>query len=362
MRRAGLLLTLTGVLALLLTPSAHAFIYWASSQDAKLARASNDGTAVNKHFISTGSLPFAVAVNSGHIYWANQNSNTIGRANIDGSGVDNNFISVPTPSGIALTSSYIFWSSIDDSAVGRANLDGSHRQRHLIPTDNPCGVAVDAGHVYWVQAAGTPSLIGRASFAGDNVTQNWVTIPGTSFPCGIAVNTANIFWTDSGFLGGGTNIGRANTSTGMGADASTIGDASTPCGAAVRSTHLYWANAGTNTIGRARTDSTGVNQSFVHTGGNQVCGVAVDSFGFPETTIDGATIRGRKRKATFEFSASDPGSTFTCRLDDRDYRGCSSPKTYTRLHKGTHTFRVKAKSPQGAIDPTAAKRTFKITR
>src|SRR6478672_4336871 len=66
MRRAGLLLTLTGVLALVLTPSAHAFIYWASSQDAKLGRASNDGTSVDKHFISTGALPFAVAVKSGH--------------------------------------------------------------------------------------------------------------------------------------------------------------------------------------------------------------------------------------------------------------------------------------------------------
>jgi hypothetical protein len=362
MRRIGLLVGVGFVFALLLVSNAHAFIYWASSQDAKIGRAANDGTGVDKHFIPTGTLPFAVAVNSAHIYWANQNSNSIGRANLDGSGVDNSFISVPAPSGIALTGSYIFWTSIDDGAVGRADLNGSHRLRHLIPTINPCGVAVDSGHVYWAQDAGTPSLIGRSSFAGDNVTPNWVTIPGVSFPCGVAVNTANIFWADSGFLGGGTNIGRANTSTGMGADASTIGDATTPCGLAVRSTHLYWANAGTNRIGRARTDSTGVNQGFVRTGGNQICGVAVDSFGFPETTIDKATIRGRRRNATFEFSSSDPGSTFECRLDDRAYRGCSSPKTYTRLHRGRHTFRVKAESPQGAVDPTAAKRTFRIRR
>jgi streptogramin lyase len=362
MRRIGLLVGVGFVFALLLVSSAHAFIYWASSQDAKIGRANNDGTGVDKHLISTRSLPFAVAVNSAHIYWANQNGNSIGRANLDGSGVNNNFINVPEPSGVAVTGSYIFWTSITDSAVGRANLNGSNRQRHLIPTTTPCGAAVDSGHVYWVEDGGTPSLIGRASFAGDNVSQSWVTIPGISFPCGVAVNTANIFWADSGFFGGGTNIGRANTSTGMGADASTIGDASTPCGVAVNTNHLYWANAGTNTIGRARTDSTGVNQSFVHTGGDQICGVAVDSLAPPETTIDAATIRGHKRKATFEFSASDPGSTFECRLDDRAYRGCSSPKTYTRLHRGRHTFRVKAESPQGAVDPTAAKRTFRIRR
>jgi len=105
-----------------------------------------------------------------------------------------------------------------------------------------------------------------------------------------------------------------------------------------------------------------VNQGFVHTGGDQICGVAVDSFRFPETTIDKATIRGHKRKASFEFSASVPNSTFTCRLDDGAYRGCSSPKTYRHLHRGRHTFRVKAESPQGAVDPTAAKRTFRIRR
>ncbi len=360
MKRVGLLITLSSVLVLLLVPSAHAFIYWASSQDAKIGRANNDGSGVDNHFIATGSLPFAVAVNSAHLYWANQNGNSIGRANLDGSGVNNHFISVPEPSGVAVTGSYIFWSSISDSAVGRANLNGSSRQRNLIPTTTPCGVAVDSGHVYWAEDSGTPSLIGRASFGGDNVTQNWVTIPGIAFPCGVAINTANIFWADSGFFGGGTNIGRANTSTGMGADASTIGDASTPCGVAVKSSHLYWANAGTNTIGRARTDSTGVKESFIHTGGDQICGVAVDSLQAPETRIDSARIRTKRRKATFRFSSSEAGSTFRCRRDDKVYGACSSPKTYKHLKRGRHTFQVQAKSPQNALDPTPAKKTFKI--
>ena len=99
-----------------------------------------------------------------------------------------------------------------------------------------------------------------------------MTIPGTSFPRGVAVNTASVFWADHGFFGGGTNIGRANITTGMGADASIIGDASTPCGVAVDSAHLYWANFATNTIGRSNTDATAVNQGFISPGGIRSAG------------------------------------------------------------------------------------------
>lgn len=44
---------------------------------------------------------------------------------------------------------------------------------------------------------------------------------------------------------------------------------------------VYWANAGTNTIGRANTNSTGVNQNFTATGGKSICGVAVDALSPP---------------------------------------------------------------------------------
>ena len=39
--------------------------------------------------------------------------------------------------------------------------------------------------------------------------------------------------------------------------------------------HVYWANEGTNTIGRANLDGTGVDQSFI-TGASAPFGVAVD--------------------------------------------------------------------------------------
>src|SRR5437764_13747791 len=107
--RLALVLAIAGAMTLLFAGSAQAFIYWASSQDNSIGRASNDGTGVDPHFIATGSLPFMTAVDSAHIYWVNMNGGSIGRANIDGSGVDNGFISgVTTPSGVAVISVSIF--------------------------------------------------------------------------------------------------------------------------------------------------------------------------------------------------------------------------------------------------------------
>jgi streptogramin lyase len=368
------------VLALLvLTSSADAFIYWADSQNQKIGRANNDGSGVDGSFIQTGQLPFAIAVDSSHIYWANQNSNSIGRANIDGTGVDNSFIAgVKEPSGVAVNGSKIFWSTIP-GPIGRANIDGSKKEPSFITAAVlPCGVALDSGHIYWADDTGPPAYIGRASLDGSNPAPTYVTIPGTSFPCGVAVNAANIFWADTGFFGGGTRIGRANTNTGEGADPSIIGDASTPCGVALDgSSHLYWANTATNTIGRANTDSTGVNQNFVVTGGNAICAVAVDALvaapapagpgpadvDAPQTTI--ATGPGKnlgRGEAKFSFKSNEAGSHFECKLDGKKVARCKSPRRYKHLKPGRHTFRAWAIDAAGNKDGTPAKRRFRVPR
>jgi streptogramin lyase len=309
----GLLLTI-GFVLLLLAGNAQAFVYWASFQDNKIGRANNDGTGVNGSFISTGAGPSAVAVNGSHIYWVNQTGDTIGRANLDGTGADNNFITgVNAPNAVAVSNSFLFWSSTSPDRVGRANLDGTSPNPNLIAgVITPCGVAADSGHLYWTEDNGSPSHIGRSDLNGNSPSHTFVTIPGTSFPCGVAVNTASIFWTDTGLFGGGTNIGRANVTTGTGADASIIGDASTPFGVAVDSSHLYWANAATNTIGRSNADATAVNQGFVATGGNQVAGVAVDSLmpsggsPMPSNAFTIGAITRNKKKGTATLSANVP--------------------------------------------------------
>jgi virginiamycin B lyase len=260
----------------LCAPSAQAFIYWADTQHGTIGRANNDGSGVNDSFITGATSPDTVAVDSSHIYWGNAHS--IGRAGLDGTGVNQNFVAVSGPgeevTGIAVNGASLFWSSVGNK-IGHANLDGSSPKLNFISTSTPCGVALDSGHIYWVSDALGSSYIGRAALNGSSVEGEFVTIPGASpFPCGVAVNSANIYWADWGF-GGGTEIGRADIK-GKSPDASLIGEASAPWGIVVDASHLFWANSGTGTIGRANTDATGVNQSFVVTGGGEIHGVAVD--------------------------------------------------------------------------------------
>jgi hypothetical protein len=65
-------------------------------------------------------------------------------------------------------------------------------------------------------------------------------------------------------------------------------------------------------------------------------------------------------RATFKFKSEPAGATFQCKLDKKKFKPCKSPKTYKGLAAGKHTFRVRAVSASGAVDPTPAKRGFKV--
>ena len=81
----------------------------------------------------------------------------------------------------------------------------------------------------------------------------------------------------------------------------------------------------------------------------------------PETTIvSGPSGTTTSTSATFDFTSSEAGSTFTCSLDGGAYGACTSPKSYSALAVGTHTFRVKARDAAGNEDATPATRTWEI--
>ncbi len=380
--RTGLLAALAVAVAavsLLAASGASAFVYWADSQNSRIGRAANDGSGVTDAFIATGQLPIAVAVDSQHLYWANQNGNSIGRAKIDGSEVNNAFITgITHPSGVAVNGSSIFWSSLAGQ-VGKAKLDGTGVNKNLVTgIPEPCGVALDSGHVYWIDdATGSPAYVGRAGLDGSVVDYSFISIPGTTFPCGIAVNSANIFWSDVGFFAGGTKIGRAGI-TGSGPDPNFIAGADGPCGIAVHGTLLYWSNAGTNAIARANTDGTSLNQSFIQTGGSQICGIAVDDLapaplGPPTPTpaptpgrptakiVSGPGKALVKGKATFKFQASEAGAGFECKLDRGKVARCKPPKKYSHLKPGRHSFKVWAVGA-GGKSAKPATRKFRVPR
>jgi hypothetical protein len=81
----------------------------------------------------------------------------------------------------------------------------------------------------------------------------------------------------------------------------------------------------------------------------------------PDTTITaGPSGTVTDTSATFSFTSSESGSTFTCQLDDGAATSCTSGQTYSNLAGGSHTFSVAATDPAGNVDASPATRTWTI--
>ncbi len=80
----------------------------------------------------------------------------------------------------------------------------------------------------------------------------------------------------------------------------------------------------------------------------------------PETEItSGPAGSASSLPASFAFRAL-PGGSLQCALDNAVFSPCSSPVAFGALALGPHTFRVRAVSPEGEIDPTPASRAFTL--
>lgn len=81
----------------------------------------------------------------------------------------------------------------------------------------------------------------------------------------------------------------------------------------------------------------------------------------PETTITaGPAPLVNIATATFAFTSSESGSTFACSLDGATEAPCTSPKTYTGLGDGSHTFNVRATDGAGNPDASAASSAWTV--
>lgn len=65
----------------------------------------------------------------------------------------------------------------------------------------------------------------------------------------------------------------------------------------------------------------------------------------PTTAIVSASTSGSS--ASFQFTSSEPGSTFSCSLDGAAYETCTSPRAYSGLGPGDHAFAVRSTDPAG---------------
>jgi len=82
----------------------------------------------------------------------------------------------------------------------------------------------------------------------------------------------------------------------------------------------------------------------------------------PETTIDSSNPAAltNSTSASFDFSSNESGSTFQCKLDGGSYASCTSPKGYSGLSEGSHTFSVKATDGADNTDATPATYTWTV--
>ncbi|RMF14688.1 MAG: hypothetical protein D6761_09090 [Candidatus Dadabacteria bacterium] len=81
----------------------------------------------------------------------------------------------------------------------------------------------------------------------------------------------------------------------------------------------------------------------------------------PDTSINsGPSGTVSSGNATFTFSCNESVCTFECALDGAPFSACNSPKAYSGLADGTHTFSVRASDGAGNTDSTPATSTWTV--
>ncbi len=75
----------------------------------------------------------------------------------------------------------------------------------------------------------------------------------------------------------------------------------------------------------------------------------------PDTFINsGPADPSSIRSADFEFSCDEAGCSFECKMDSAPWTNCSSPKNYSGIDPGVHTFQARATDTGGNRDPSPA--------
>ena len=81
----------------------------------------------------------------------------------------------------------------------------------------------------------------------------------------------------------------------------------------------------------------------------------------PDTTIvTKPTNPSNDFNPQFTFTSTQTPSTFECKLDAGAFAACTTPKAYSNLSSGSHTFSVRATDAAGNTDPTPATYTWTI--
>ena len=328
----------------------------------------------------------------GKMYWTNTDSFTFGirRSGIDipagqtaSNRTDVEFLVPGQMFGMTLdlAGSKMYWTQTFNGNVRRSNLNIPAGQNANNRTDiedlvvgesiNRRGIALDrvAGKIYFVDGDG--GRIQRANLDGSNL-EHLVTGLGSYDPVALDLDLAGgkIYFTRGSF-GGPIKIQRANLNGSNVEDVVIL--TAPPLGIAldVPGGKIYWGTGGgggTDKIQRANLD--GSNIEDLVTGLNGVSGMAL---GFtplpanldtipPDTSItSNPPATTNSTSAAFQFTSDDAAATFECKLDSESFAACTSPKNYTGLTNGSHTFQVRAVDAAGNFDTTPASYTWTVT-
>jgi hypothetical protein len=79
----------------------------------------------------------------------------------------------------------------------------------------------------------------------------------------------------------------------------------------------------------------------------------------PDTTISVAP-NVTNGSASFTFSSPEGGVTYQCKIDNDPWESCSSPKAYSGLTEGIHTFQVRAVDAVGNADQSPAGKIWTV--
>ncbi|MFL6036057.1 MAG: FG-GAP-like repeat-containing protein [Gaiellaceae bacterium] len=225
----------------------------------------------------------------------------------------------------------------DDSGGSRAS-----RVSFVAAAGQEYMIAVD-GYAYEMNAATGKVVLRWSSTAVADVTAPKVSL--TSPADGATVGT-------SASLGADASDDAAVAKVEFLADASVFAtDTTAPYSATWVTTSLA---AGVHRLAARATDLSGnVTTSAERT-------VTVDNAP-PETTIaSGPSTAAASTSAGFGFAASEAGSSFECSLDAAAFASCTSPRSYSGLAEGQHSFRVRAVDAVGNVDPTPASRSWTV--
>jgi hypothetical protein len=80
----------------------------------------------------------------------------------------------------------------------------------------------------------------------------------------------------------------------------------------------------------------------------------------PDTTVTDGPANNSSPNVSFSFTSNEAGATFACRMDSGSWQACTSPRSYTNLAAGSHTFQVRATDAAGNTDPTPAQYTWTV--